>query len=375
MRYNMETMTPIIGLMAGTSADGIDASLVFTDGLNIKTTPHALTMAYTGQTRRAIFKAYQTPKDFQDNAPARADLDLMIAKDHAIAVEHLIKQSGITPELIAFHGQTILHTPSEGISVQAGDAQYLASRLNLPIVHDFRQNDLAHGGEGAPLAPIYHQALMQKLALPLPAAMVNIGGISNASLWDGKTLIGFDSGPGNALMDDAMGQHNQENFDKDGHTASKGVADEALVDRIMTHAYFARPAPKSLDRMGLYAITRSFAELESLTIENKLATLALLTARSLVRGILNHEAGITTIVISGGGAFNPVLMTMIRNEARGITILSMEDRSMDSRFIEAELMAFLAARTRQGLPITFPMTTGVKTPQSGGVITYPHNSS
>lgn len=368
----MTKMIPIIGLMAGTSVDGIDAALVMTDGQAITRTPFAVTLPYADETRGAIFALLDAPQDHFHQSQDSIDpaLELMIARDHANACNAIIAESGITPQLVGFHGQTIFHDPDHGISIQLGNADELARELGCPVVHSFRQADLKAGGQGAPLAPIYHQAILAELALPLPSAMVNIGGISNISLAQDGQLIGFDSGPGNALMDDAMRKYDGSSCDVDGYLAASGTPDQAKVDAVLAHEYFQHTGPKSLDRMGLYQLINGHG-FEQLAPADQLASLTLLTARSIIDGLRRNVSMVHHLVVCGGGGLNPTLMAMIKDAAANISVLRMEDLGGDSRFIEAELMAYLAARSHQGLPITFPGTTGVATPQTGGLIARP----
>lgn len=360
----MAELTPIIGLMAGTSVDGIDAALIWTDGVRVERTPHALTTPYDKATREAIFAAFDDPQGDLDQ------LDQRIARDHARACEMLITEAGITPDLVGFHGQTVFHDPGRGVSLQRGDARYLSMRLGVPVVHQFRQNDLEHGGQGAPLAPVYHQALITEMGLPLPAALVNIGGISNLSIWDGARLTGCDTGPGNALMDDAMRAHDGSPLDHNGRMAAAGTADDDIITAIMTHPFFRQPGPKSLDRMALYDFLAN-SGISRLPIADRLASLTRLTARSMVEGAKRNAPDLKALVVCGGGGFNPTLMTMIRAEDPTLAVHRMEDHGLNSGFIEAELMAFLAARSQRGLPLTFPATTGVAEPVTGGVIVTP----
>ncbi len=371
---------PIIGLMAGTSVDGIDAAMLITDGITAKKTPHAITIPYADETRAAIFAQFNNMKKDKTAIDKHDHLAQLIARDHAAACIKVISISGKTPHLIGFHGQTVFHDPDNGVSLQLGDPHSLARRIGVPVVHSFRQKDMANGGQGAPLAPIYHQVLINKMRLDGAVAVVNIGGISNATLWpnlsnDNDNLSGFDTGPGNALMDDAMHAHDGSGVDIDGRMAAAGTPHHQLIDTILTQDYFKRIGAKSLDRMGLYGLI-SDAEyqgqrLDNLPIKDRLATLTMLTARSIIDGIRLNNNAVRHIIICGGGSLNPTLMRMIVSVAPHITITTMEDHGLDSRFIEAELMAFLAARSHYGLPITFPNTTGVSSPQSGGIMAYP----
>ena len=360
----------IIGLMAGTSVDGIDAALIWSDGHGISRSPYAETVAYHPRTRDAIFAAYDAPER------PHPDLAQWVARDHAHAVERLMVASGVMPDLIGFHGQTIFHAPAEGISLQIGDGQYLADRIAAPVVHQFRQADLSKGGQGAPLAPIYHRMIMQDLGITTPAAMVNIGGISNISLWDGAVLTGFDSGPGNALIDDAMMRLYGQPMDRDGQHAQMGKGDLGFITHCLTHPFFHQKGVKSLDRQALYDWL-DLRPIQQHDPADQIASLTALTAASIITGLKTNTDQVSHIIITGGGCLNPVLMAMITAEANTQfsasppTVTRLDDHGIDSRFTEAELMAVLAARHYVDLPFTFPETTGVAEPLSGGIMASP----
>lgn len=352
------SLTPVIGLMTGTSVDGIDASLVLTDGEKIIRTGLHATTAMRPETRAAILAAFENPNPDDD------DLARLVAEDHIEAVRSLMARSDIKPELIGFHGQTILHAPEEGRTVQIGDARYIAETLGVDVVYDFRRSDVEAGGQGAPFAPIYHLALIEELGLKLPAAVVNIGGIANATIWDGTTLSGFDTGPGNGLMDAEMQRRTGERFDKDGQAARSGTRDDGWVQATLTHPYFTKKPPKSLDRKALDSMLRP-DQLKAHCLEDAMATLTSLTAESLAMGLLAVKPLLKSVVLAGGGAANPTLVEMI-GDLLPMAVTTMEDHGLASGLIEAELMAFLAMRSNRGLPISFPGTTGAPRPMTGG---------
>ena len=360
MIASSEQFLAVIGLMSGTSVDGIDAALVFTDGEHLKRSEHAITMPYSSATRDAIFEA------LEEKNSDRATLDKMIAEDHAKVAEVLIKQSGIKPELIGFHGQTLLHQPRKK-SIQAGDAVLLAERLGIAVAYDFRSADIEAGGEGAPLAPIYHRLLIEQEGAPLPAAIANIGGITNITIWNGEELRGFDTGPGNALMDALARESLGKDYDEGGGLGAQGTPDEDWLERILEEGFFASTEPKSLDRA---TVLEWGATLKSTNPADRMASFTALSARSLAKIVT--AARVKHLFLSGGGVHNPLLMKMLKtcleehaSPAPQIAILAHAD------FIEAELMGFLAMRCRLGLPITFPNTTGVASPMSGGKIAEP----
>ena len=361
----------VIGLMAGTSIDGIDASLVETDGEKLIRSGLALHTPYRDETRAMVFAAMdeltraKTPERAAAAVPAK--LHRNIADEHAEAVEALVRTGGIRPECVGFHGQTLFHDPQRRLSIQAGDAQGLADRLGLPVVQQFRQADIEAGGQGAPLAPVYHRALIKELELELPAGIVNIGGIANISRWDGKKLTGFDTGPGNALMDELAREVLGQEFDLDGGLAGQGSVDGAWLEDALGHPYFGLTGSKSLDRSTVLGLAE---KPPSGSGADRMASYAALTAESVTL----HAAGLKSLVLSGGGSRNPVLVGMIRDRCPA-TVTIMDDHRIDGDFIEAELMAFLAERSRRGLAITFPGTTGIPKAATGGELAMPESGS
>ena len=357
-----QQFSTVIGLMAGTSIDGIDASLVETDGERLIRSGMALHVPYGVETRSMIFAALSEVPD--GGAPGIPEaLDRHIADDHAEAVEALIRTSGARPDCIGFHGQTVFHAPERGLSIQAGDAQRLADRLGIPVVHAFRQADLQAGGQGAPLAPVYHRCLMEELGLDLPAGIANIGGIANISRWDGKTLSGFDCGPGNALMDDLARRALELEYDPEGGLAAQGTVDRKWLESAMGHDFFSRTGPKSLDRS---TVLRFADNPPSGSDADRMASYAALTAES----IRLHAEGLKSLALCGGGTRNPVLVGMIR-ERCSMEVATMDEHRIDADFVEAELMALLAERSRRGLAITYPGTTGVGRDSTGGEVAMP----
>ena len=248
----------IIGLMSGTSADGIDAAVLITDGVQVTRTASRGHFDYRQDTREAIRACCADPAMFLADTTARTNLDTAIAVDHAAAVEALCRQFGGRVDLIGFHGQTVYHNaranavhPLGRQTIQLGDAHYLAKASSINVVHNVRQADMDAGGQGAPLAPIYHAAVCGAMQIDLPAVLVNIGGVANltfVSADDPHRLIGFDTGPGNALLDDFMMSRLHAACDLDGALAATGTANQALITNWMTHPYFKQKWPKSLDR-------------------------------------------------------------------------------------------------------------------------------
>ena len=383
----------VIGLMSGTSADGIDAAVLQTDGQTFQTTGCSGSFDYRPETRAGIWAAVANAYDHIHDDVARQHLDRLIAEDHANAVLQLIDSSNLSPTLIGFHGQTIYHNPTgdDGhplgrTTIQLGDAALLAAKTGLPVVHDVRRADMAAGGQGAPLAPVFHAAMLARLAVDLPAVLVNIGGVANLTwvanligvtnqtgMEGGTGVIGFDTGPGNALMDDYMRLYCDADFDKDGALAASGIADAKLVDTWLDRDYFTAGWPKSLDRQA-FRHCLDDARLLAKVPADAMASLALFTANSIAAAIDQLPAPPQTILIAGGGRRNLCLLSHLQNRF-GKAVQDgnvVGDRPLFSPdMLEAELMAFLAARHIAGLPTSFPATTGCHQPVCGGVLVLP----
>jgi len=363
-----------IGLMSGTSVDGIDAAILRSDGYRFDRIGHDGVFDYRAETKSRIWAAVNDPIAHMQDQAACSLLDQMIAEDHAAAVTALLGRSGIRPDLIGFHGQTIYHNP-EGSrdgscgyrTIQLGDAALLARLSGIDVVHDVRRADMIAGGEGAPLAPVYHKAIFDQLGYPLPVVLVNIGGVANLTYYaGGNRLIGFDTGPGNALLDDYMRQSTGQSFDQDGALAARGVADRDLVAVWMSDAFFAKPWPKSLDRQAFHGCLDAVA-LCTKSPADAMASLTLFTAQSIATAIASLPEVPKKVMLAGGGRHNRCLYNMLRHQI-GSALAAPEhhDDAGSPDMLEAELMAFLAIRFAAGLPTSFPATTGCNRPVRGG---------
>jgi anhydro-N-acetylmuramic acid kinase len=288
-------------------------------------------------------------------------------------------QQGLNPkdiDLIGFHGQTILHRPHERLTVQIGDGAMLAKRLRIPVVFDFRANDMAAGGQGAPLVPIYHQALLDHaraadghadgLVLPDVVAILNLGGVANVTvLQPGRPPLACDTGPGNALLDDFMLDRTGLAFDRDGMVAARGSVNKAVLEALLAHPFFQQPPPKSLDRNTFLKYATDI-----LSTEDGAATLTAFTALACARLLEQLETAPQLWVVCGGGARNPTMLGMLR-EALATTVVTSDALDWSSETIEAQAFAYLAVRSRRHLPLTFPSTTGVPVPMTGGQLAMP----
>lgn len=361
-----------IGLMSGTSLDGVDAAWIETDGESVLASGPALTLAYDATLRADL-------REILDRAPGLSATELsasgLAAPDAKLAdaVARLtrthieaVRALGLEADVIGFHGQTILHQPHLGRTWQVGDAALLARQTGIPVVHDFRSADVAAGGEGAPLAPVFHAALARGLGLPL--AILNIGGVANVTfIGAGGELVAFDTGPGNGPLDDWARRHTGEGFDRDGRLAASGRIDAAVLARLLGHPYFARPAPKSLDRLD-FARALAASGLDACSPADGAATLAAFTAQAVAGASL--PARPLRWLVCGGGRHNPTIMTALR-AALAAAVEPVEAVGWDGDALEAQCFGFLAVRSVAGLPISFPGTTGVSRPLGGGTMQRP----
>ena len=362
-----------IGLMSGTSMDGIDIALLRTDGENIVRHGPSEYFPYDQSLRAMWQNALITAKTITERTQRPGDLaqaERALTLCHAAAVNsfllrHKLKASDI--DLIGFHGQTVLHRPDDGLTVQIGDGPLLAEETGIDVVYDMRANDMVHGGQGAPLIPAYHAALAQNLPLEFetPAVFVNIGGISNLthSGEDGQ-LSAFDSGPGNMLIDQWIEAHTGRAFDKGGETAARGAVVPALAERYMASPFFSANIRRSLDRGDFLPPQKG-----DVSLNDGARTLAHVTGAAILKSASYLPQRAKTYVVCGGGRLNPVIMAEFAEQAAksGARVIAAEEAGFDGGAMEAEAWAYLAVRSQRGLPLTYPGTTGVKEPVTGGV--------
>jgi len=356
----------VIGLMSGTSMDGINASLVNTDGKTLSRTGHQVISNYSEKTIKLLKKYVFDYDMLKKNISFYKKLSKYISYDNYLAVRKIVNLSGINPDLIGYHGQTVFHDSSKKISIQLGDGDLLAKLSQTKVISKFRQNDIKNGGEGAPISPIYHKLLMEKLNLTLPCCFLNIGGVSNISYWDGTQLLGFDLGPGNGIMDIFCQENLDISFDRDGIIASKGNPNYQIINEFLKLPYFKKPYPKSLDRLefNFFVNKLQFSNNNSSDI---LATFLEFTVHSIIKGINLLPSQPKIIVVMGGGQHNKYLLRRIV-DSFCFDIVRADEIGIPGDFIEAEMIAYIAARKVNNLPITFPYTTGVQIPCVGGEI-------
>ena len=396
-----------LGFMTGTSMDGVDAATVLTDGENIEMFGASVSApfneAQTETLRRAIdWSAAHWPTndklrnktDLRDIAELR-EADNVLSESHASATEALHAVFCAAPdmdapewqrrvfeqdeqiEIMGFHGQTVLHRPDDGYTLQIGDASRLAeaSWFDAPVVHDFRSEDVAAGGQGAPLAPFYHFALAKLIGATAPLAFLNIGGVGNVT-WvdpsralpeDEGALLAFDTGPGNALVNDWMLGQSGLSMDMDGAAAGAGRVHRARLKSNWGREYLAKPGPKSLDRNDFHGV---LGAMRGLSVNDGAATLTQYTVDCVAANLRHMPSPPSRWLVCGGGRLNPVMMHMLAERLEA-PVEPVEAVGLDGDMLEAQAFAYLAVRVLRGLPTSAPSTTGCQRPICGGVVTSP----
>lgn len=367
-------MEPIwsVGLMTGTVLDGnIDVALLKTDGETIERFGD-YTLAPYPQSIRDILEetlAQARKWNFEGPEPAIfAEAEDMLTRAQSAAVKELVESAGLTLAdigVVGFHGQSVLHRAPQpgriGATRQLGNGGLMHDLLGVKVAYDFRSTDVRAGGQGAPLAAIYHQALLRSLGPHGETAVLNLGGVANVTYWDGAdTLIAFDTGPANAPLNDFMKERGLGAMDRDGALARSGKVDEVRLAQLLEHPYLSAPPPKSLDRFDFTA-----AMAEGLDPATGAATLTAFTASAVGKGLDMLPTRPSKLVVCGGGRHNPLIMEMLGTRA-SVKAVPAEAVGWRGDAIEAECFAFLAVRVLRGMPISFPTTTGAPHPLTGG---------
>ena len=346
-------MRRAVGLMSGTSLDGIDVAMIETDGRAQVIPGAALTIPYQTDFRGRL-------RSVLGGVGPVAEVELELTRLHAEAVEHFLRQHPRQAiEIVGFHGHTILHRPAERRTWQIGDGAVLARRLGLDVVADFRSADIAAGGEGAPLAPLFHAALAAPL--PKPVVVLNIGGVANVTwIGEGDAILAFDTGPGNALIDDWVLRHTGASADINGALARAGHVSAPHLEQLLKRPFFDRPPPKSLDR-------NEFRDLvpNELSLEDGAATLTEITAATVQASARHFPHPARQWLVTGGGRHNPALMDALRRRL-ATSVRPVEQIGWNGDALEAQAFAYLAVRSLEGLPLSLPSTTGVPRPTCGG---------
>ena len=362
-----------IGLMTGTVLDGnIDVAMIRTDGETVdEFGPYAL-MPYPDGLRDLLFRTFDVARAWGFEGPEPAifrEAEIALTKAQSDAVNAFLADHGFKAteiSAVGFHGQTVLHAgPQEGKrgnTRQLGDGAMMARIVGTDVVFDFRSADVTAGGQGAPLAPVYHRALLKRIGAGPETAILNLGGVANITWCDREEMVACDTGPANAPVNDWVRRHTGADMDIDGRIAASGSVNEARLEELLQHPYLAAPFPKSLDRFSFLA---EMAEGE--TLENGAALLTAFSAAAVGKALDLLPNRPTRLVVCGGGRRNPTLMREI-GKRTGTTAVSAEEVGLRGDAVEAECFAFLAVRSKRGLPQSFPATTGVSRPMPGGVL-------
>jgi anhydro-N-acetylmuramic acid kinase len=358
-----QTLTAI-GLMSGTSMDGIDAAVLRTDGDRVEGFGPSTFIPYETEFRERLRSVLGSDPIGNKEIPSLTE---ELTDHHIKVVQRLIFDNDVDPttiDVIGFHGHTVFHNPKKGITSQIGNGARLARETGISVVCDFRSNDVAHGGQGAPLAPVFHAALSWNYEKPL--AVLNIGGVANVT-WispDGG-LIAFDTGPGNALIDDWVRFHKMGKMDIGGELAHSGKINEKSLKKLLDNPFFLEPFPKSLDRDEFDP-----SPVAHLSVEDGAATLTAFSANAVEKAAHLFPSPPNRWLVCGGGRLNKAFMSAMR----GLLMQPVEPVEMagwHGDALEAQAFGYLAVRSLMGLPLSMPSTTGVSKPVSGGVLHQP----
>lgn len=369
-------MQPIwaVGLMTGTVLDGnIDVALLKTDGESVETFGAYTLAPYDREVRDLLEAAVDAARMWNFEGPEPdifAEAEAVLTRAQSEAVRVLVESSGLTMAdigIVGFHGQTVLHRAPQpgrkGDTRQLGDGALMAQILGTKVAFDFRSADMQLGGQGAPLSAAYHAALLRDLGAKGDVAVLNLGGVANITWWDGADLvIAFDTGPANAPINDFVKSLGHGEMDRDGVLALAGEVDESRLAEALTHSYLIAPYPKSLDRFDFGADMA-----KGLGAEDGAALLTAFTSAAVGKALDLLPRRPEKIIVCGGGRRNPAIMAALAKRA-DVAVQSAETVGWRGDAVEAECFAFLAVRVLRGLPISFPTTTGVAAPATGGLL-------
>jgi anhydro-N-acetylmuramic acid kinase len=353
----------VIGAISGTSMDGIDIALIETDGRTITRMGPGRTATYPAALRSELLAFLSDPSRAERDP--LSELDQRVTDAFTDAIGRFIDEERLDRkkvDLIGLHGQTVYHRPERRFTRQLGQGQRMADRLGIDVVDGFRLADVAQGGHGAPLAPLYHAALATDLEQPL--MVLNLGGVGNITYLDGETIIAFDTGPASALIDDLVLRRFGLPFDEGGRIALRGKVDREVLRELMANPFFQEPAPKSLDRNNFHAKAKI---VERLADDDAVATLASFTIEAAVAALHHVPKKPFRWLVTGGGRHNAFFMRGLAQKL-GVPVEPVEAVGWNGDLIEAQCFAYLAVRSTLGLPLSLPTTTGVPAPMPGGVL-------
>ena len=359
-----------LGLMSGTSADGVDASIIQSDG----DTQYKVTLdkyyKYSQNIHESIHNLKDQINDLKDLKKLSKKiqhLEKEITLFHANAVNEIIKETQKNIDFVGFHGQTIFHNAKKKISRQLGDGKLLSKLTKKTVIYDFRQNDLKNGGHGAPLTPIFHKLLKKIFNIKKDVTFVNIGGIVNTTtLLDDGNMFGTDIGPGMCLIDRWIREKTKKNYDENGLLAKSGKVNKKKLDQLLKNFY---EKEKNLSKGPIQSFDTkyfNFSFAKDLSLEDGAATLAEFTAEIIISVLKETDRHKEEIILCGGGRKNRFLVEKLKEESFNIKLI--DEYGVDGDFVESQAFAYLAIRSYLKLPISFPRTTGVKEPCQGGKI-------
>jgi len=371
----MEKFYTSLGLMSGTSMDGVDASVIKSDGKNNYEPVFNKYFEYDELIYSDLLNLrnkINSKKDLTTNSYQIKELERKITLFHAKISKETIKSAGINVDLVGFHGQTIFHNAQEEISKQIGDGNLLSSLLKKDVVYNFRENDILNGGQGAPLAPIFHNLLVNQNQIERPACVLNVGGIANITLVVSKNnedLKSFDVGPGNCLLDEWVRRHTQMKYDENGKASNIGKTSEVILNQAIDN--FDNISNQKKLSFDIKDFDLNFVK--GLSYEDGLSTLVDFTAviiyQSILKSIKIRENEKLLIIVCGGGRKNLSLMGSIRKRLpKNISLKIIDDYKIDGDFIESQAFAYLAIRSALKKEISYPNTTSVQKPCTGGVL-------
>ena len=371
----MKKIYTSLGLMSGTSMDGVDASIIKSNGEDKYEVVFNQYFKYDEKIYEELVNIrnkINSSKDLEHNSIALNDIEKKITLFHASVCEKIISKNPINIDLIGFHGQTIFHNANEKISKQLGDAELLSALLRKKVVYNFRENDMRNGGQGAPLAPIFHQLLVNQNQISLPTCILNIGGIANITIIssnDFNSLKSYDIGPGNCLMDEWVRKNSKEKFDKNGELAKTGKTNEIILNQAIDNF----DNLKSNNNLSFDIKDFDLNFVRGLSLKDGLSTLTDFSATIIYQSIINSvnwdKDVDVNILICGGGRKNLSLIDSIKNKLPLNMKLSLiDDYEINGDFVESQAFAYLAIRSYLKKIISFPKTTNVKNSCSGGVV-------
>ena len=354
-----------LGLMSGTSLDGIDASIIKSDGENNLDIIDNKYFNYPEEFRKRLSSFIlniNNRADIEENISTYKSLERDLTLYHSKISKKIIGENKLNIQLIGFHGQTIIHKPKDGYSIQMGDANLLSQELKEKVINNFRANDIKNGGEGAPLTPVYHKLLINKFKINNPTIILNIGGISNYTYCFNDTLAAKDIGPGNVLMDDYLKKTKGIDYDKNGDIASSGNINKDIINQFYEHEFYNVQQKHSFDRNEF-----DFSFVKGLEFEDAVATLTYFTALIISQNIKKNFDNEIEIILCGGGRRNLALVNHIKKLLK-YKIKLIDEFSVDGDFIESQAFAYLSIRSYLNKIISYPSTTNVLNPVTGGEI-------